>query len=963
MQHPQVHLFADVELEQRGLESLHRTGRVALDDEVELLDLTGLEHLVQVLQGDPAGALGERRVPLAGGALLGDLAGGAVLVDDEEVVARAGHVGQTEHQDRGRRAGLLQRVPVVVEHRPDAAVRVADDHRVADPQGAALDQHGGHGAAAAVEVGLDRDALCVLLRVGPQVERGVGGEDDGLEQAVDVQTLLGGDVDEHGVAAVLLGHQAVLGQLTAHLGRVRALDVDLVDRDHDRHIGRLGVVQRLDRLGHHTVVGRHHEDRDVGRLGTAGTHGGERLVTRGVDEGDPALFAVDLGRDLVGTDVLGDATGLARDHVGLADRVQQSRLTVVDVTHDGHHRRTRGEHLLAALVLAELDVEGLEKLAVLLLRADDLDVVVHLVGEKLERLVGDGLRRGDHLAQVEHHLDQGRRVGVDLLREVGQRGTTRQPDRLAVAARQHHTADGRGLHGLVLLAPLPLRLTATTRGTAGTAEGALGAAAATGTAGTATETGTATAAEAATAAGTPRTAGETAATTGTTATATTGTTGETAATTGTTAAATTGTTATAGTATATAAGARTRAGSRTLRHHARVRARTAAGTRTRAATLGALRTGHLARSGTRTAGAALATAGTALTAALRARTGTGLAAGTRGAAGTGRLRARHTGGATRGEGVVTGTGTGRTGTARTRTLLTRTRATTATLTALALTTLTLARCARTAAGARTGRGARLGGRVRLGRGGLGAGGRRCGELGLRRSRRRGGARLGAGGRTGARRGARARRGCRGRSAALALGRHRLRAGRRGLGGGRTGRRRRTRGRRFGRRLTRRRGLTSGAAGAVATLESVSQLAHNRRLDRGGRRTYKFTEFLELGHDDLALNSELLGEFVYPDLSHFAPFRSGLSPDRRYFMGVLIAYSSSAHRNLDLLPTREVPDRTVARAVLPTTQGVACSPRSTNRRSAVVSSAPGPLKAREKARRRTARSRQTRVGWT
>ena len=236
---------------------------------------------------------------------------------------------------------LLDVVAVVVEHRPDTAVRVADDHRVADAQRAALDQDGRDGAAAAVEVGLDRDALRVLLRVGPQVERGVGGEDDGLQQAVDVQALLGGDVDEHGVAAVLLGHQAVLGELTAHLGRVGALDVDLVDRDHDRHVGRLGVVQRLDRLRHHTVVGRDHEDRDVGRLGTTGTHGGERLVTRGVDEGDLALFAVDLGGDLVGTDVLGDAAGLARDDVRLADRVEQSGLTVVDVTHDGHDRRTR----------------------------------------------------------------------------------------------------------------------------------------------------------------------------------------------------------------------------------------------------------------------------------------------------------------------------------------------------------------------------------------------------------------------------------------------------------------------------------------------------------------------------------------------------------------------------------------------------------------------------------------------
>ena len=148
------------------------------------------------------------------------------------------------------------------------------------------------------------------------------------------------DVDEHRVAAVLLGHQAVLGQLAAHLGRVGVGLVDLVDRDHDRHVGRLGVVERLDRLRHHAVVGRHHEHRDVGGLRTAGTHGGERLVTRGVDEGDLALVAVDLGRDLVGTDVLGDATGLLGDDVGVADRVEQLGLAVVDVTHDGDDRRT-----------------------------------------------------------------------------------------------------------------------------------------------------------------------------------------------------------------------------------------------------------------------------------------------------------------------------------------------------------------------------------------------------------------------------------------------------------------------------------------------------------------------------------------------------------------------------------------------------------------------------------------------
>src|SRR3712207_8120198 len=58
-----------------------------------------------------------------------------------------------------------------------------------------------------------------LLRPRPQVERGVRGQDDRLEQRVQADAGDRGDVDEHRVAAVLLGHQAVLGQLTAHLDR------------------------------------------------------------------------------------------------------------------------------------------------------------------------------------------------------------------------------------------------------------------------------------------------------------------------------------------------------------------------------------------------------------------------------------------------------------------------------------------------------------------------------------------------------------------------------------------------------------------------------------------------------------------------------------------------------------------------------------------------------------------------
>ncbi len=98
----------------------------------------------------------------------------------------------------------------------------------------------------------------------------------------------------------------MLGELLHDAVGVRAVEVDLVDRDDDRHAGGAGVVDGLDRLGHDAVVGGDDQHGDVGDLGAAGAHGREGLVAGRVQEGD--LLAVDL--HLVGADVLGDAAGL-----------------------------------------------------------------------------------------------------------------------------------------------------------------------------------------------------------------------------------------------------------------------------------------------------------------------------------------------------------------------------------------------------------------------------------------------------------------------------------------------------------------------------------------------------------------------------------------------------------------------------------------------------------------------------
>jgi hypothetical protein len=96
--------------------------------------------------------------------------------------------------------------------------------------------------------------------------------------------------------------------------------------------------------------------------------------------------------------VLGYPASFGRDHVRLADGVQQSGLVVIDVTHDRHDRRAGDQVLLVTLVRAEGQIEGLEQLAVLVLRTDHLDGVIQLCAEQLQRVLVDRLGGGHHLA-------------------------------------------------------------------------------------------------------------------------------------------------------------------------------------------------------------------------------------------------------------------------------------------------------------------------------------------------------------------------------------------------------------------------------------------------------------------------------------------------------------------------------------------------------------------------------------
>src|SRR5256886_10311993 len=132
------------------------------------------------------------------------------------------------------------------------------------------------------------------------------------------------------------------------------------------------------------------EDDDIGRLGAAGAHRRERLVPWRVQERNLAVPSL----DLVGADVLRDPPELLLGDLGLADRVEERGLAVVDVAHDRDDGR------------AQLELGGVEVLLVddLTFDGSDLEIDVELVRDELRGRRIEQLVDGRHDAALEQAL-------------------------------------------------------------------------------------------------------------------------------------------------------------------------------------------------------------------------------------------------------------------------------------------------------------------------------------------------------------------------------------------------------------------------------------------------------------------------------------------------------------------------------------------------------------------------------
>ena len=108
-------------------------------------------------------------------------------------------------------------------------------------QGAVLYQQGGHGAAALVQPGLDDGAVGGTVGVGLQLPH-LGGKDHHVQQVVNAHARLGGDGADNGLAAPLLGHQLILGELLHDPVGIGGGLIHLVDGYDDGDLSGLGAV-------------------------------------------------------------------------------------------------------------------------------------------------------------------------------------------------------------------------------------------------------------------------------------------------------------------------------------------------------------------------------------------------------------------------------------------------------------------------------------------------------------------------------------------------------------------------------------------------------------------------------------------------------------------------------------------------------------------------------------------------
>src|ERR1051326_7455913 len=413
MDHVDTHLFV-ADFHEGVREGADRAVHVSLDDHVQLLDLSVLDLFRDIVERHAADET-EVLLPLQRLPAGADLAGLALAFDGRETIPGLRNPVEPENLDGRRGLGRLDAPAALVAHRPDFSALDSGDERIADLQHPFLHENGRDDPLSLVDLRLDHHAPGGRRGIGLQIEH-IRFEEDLLQQQVHILSGTRREVHALVFAPPLPDQHVVLGELLPDPLRVGIRLVDLVHRDDDRDVCRLGVTDRFDRLRHDVVVGGHDKHDDIGQLRAARSHRREGLVTGGIEKRD-ALFSVHLHH--IRADVLGDPACLARDDVAAPDVIEQRRLAVVDVAHDGDDG---GPGLELGFFVGGFGDDIFGDLR------EEPHLVPELVGHERDRILVQALVDGDHEAECDALFDDVGRVHPHQVRELIDGDELRDPE-------------------------------------------------------------------------------------------------------------------------------------------------------------------------------------------------------------------------------------------------------------------------------------------------------------------------------------------------------------------------------------------------------------------------------------------------------------------------------------------------------------------------------------------------------
>ena len=200
LQHTDLHLRM-IQLLQFLEDCLDRTADVRPQDEVERRGLFGAEAVGQILKRDVDG--GTRQVGLAANvvSLDGHFSSHRDRFHLLKPVACPWRHVETGDEHGPRRAGFGHlSAGERVEHRLHVAARLPADQRIADVERALLHEQARHDPAALVDGGVEADAGCGAIGVGPQIVK-LGDREERVEQRVDTFAGEGAGLHDLSLAA------------------------------------------------------------------------------------------------------------------------------------------------------------------------------------------------------------------------------------------------------------------------------------------------------------------------------------------------------------------------------------------------------------------------------------------------------------------------------------------------------------------------------------------------------------------------------------------------------------------------------------------------------------------------------------------------------------------------------------------------------------------------------------------